>query len=177
MRNLILYIAQSLDGYIASEDGSIDWLPQDFDPLFAKPYEDLCARVDTVLMGRKTFDQINTELSPDFWPYENHQSVIFSRNTSSMPPKDRCRFEQDLSYIKTLKSESGKDIWLVGGGAIVEYCLKEDLVDEFIIATVPVIIGKGIKLFSPINQQINLSQHEIISNDKLMQVTYKKLSS
>ncbi|MGL4388567.1 MAG: dihydrofolate reductase family protein [Brevinema sp.] len=177
MRNIILYIAQSLDGYIASPDGSLDWLPQDFDPVFARSYEQLCERTDTILMGKKTFEQINTILSPDQWPYPNHLSYIFTLDPKLIVVKDACVFEKYIHIIKELKYQEGKDIWLLGGSKIVEYCLQEDLIDEFIITTVPVIIGQGIRLFSNINHQINLSQHEIISNDKLIQISYKKLSS
>jgi len=142
MRKLILYIATSLDGYIARSSGEFDWLFSDQD----YGYTEFFAGVDTVLMGRKTYDQA---LGFGEYPYKGTRGVVFSR-TPREPDANVTFVSSDLaSFVSELKRGPGKDIWLVGGGQIVAECVRHDLIDDFRLFVHPIILGEGIPLFVP----------------------------
>ncbi len=142
MRKLVLYIATSLDGYIAGPSGEIDWLFADQD----YGYREFFAGVDTVLMGRKTYEQA---LSFGEYPYQGTRGFVFSR--ARRTPDENVTFVSSdvASLVSGLKRASGKNIWLVGGGEIVAECVRHDLIDEFILFVHPIILGAGIPLFPP----------------------------
>jgi dihydrofolate reductase len=142
MRKLVLYIAASLDGYIARQSGAVDWLFTDQD----YGYTAFFANVDTVLMGRKTYEQV---LSFGIYPYQGTRGFVFSRRTRS-PDANVTFISGDLaSFVPELKRAPGKSIWLVGGSEIVAECVRHDLVDAFILSVHPIILGTGLPLFLP----------------------------
>jgi dihydrofolate reductase len=140
MRKLVLYITASLDGYIARQSGAVDWLCTDQD----YGYTAFFAGVDTVLMGRKTYEEV---LSFGAYPYQGTRGFVFSRITRSPDANVTCISGDLVSFVTELKGAPGKSIWLVGGGEIVAECVRHDLVDEFIVSVHPIILGTGIPLF------------------------------
>ena len=147
-RKLKLYIAASLDGYIARTDGSLDWLeglpnPNKIDYGYQAFYQS----VDTVIMGRITYEEI-LGFGVD-WPYEACKTWVVSQNPKlETPTKDTAQITGNFKqHIDDLKKQPGKDIWLVGGGRLVTTFLNADLVDEMILFITPVILGEGIALF------------------------------
>jgi dihydrofolate reductase len=142
MRKLMLFIATSLDGYIARPEGSIDWMFTDHD----YGYPAFFAGIDTVIMGRKTYD---LALSFGAYPYAGTEGYVFSRE--QRPPDGNVAFvsEAPASFVDRLKRLEGRDIWLVGGSEIIAECLAHDLVDELIISVHPLLLGHGIPLFAP----------------------------
>jgi dihydrofolate reductase len=143
MRKVALGVGISLDGYIARPDGSVDFLfmPKDYSmaPFFK--------RVDTAVMGRKTYE-MGLKLAGGKFSSYGMKCYVFSRTleagqrdevtiTSSAPKK----------LLKELRSKKGKDIWLMGGGELTRDFLCEDLVDELYLGVVPVLIGEGIAAF------------------------------
>jgi len=146
MRRVSLYIASSLDGYIARPDGAIDWLPP-VTPAEDYGYAEFFARVDTVLLGRKTY-----ELSLTFGgqPYEGRRCVVFTRTPLQWRDPHAEFVSDDVAeFVRTLRAEPGRDIWLVGGAEIVAACLAGGVVDEIILTVVPVLLGRGVPLFLP----------------------------
>ncbi len=145
MRKLKLYIAMTLDGYIAGPNGGIDWLDAGGD--FDYGYKDFYTSIDTTLMGNSTYKMILT--FPKF-PYQDKTNYVFTRDT---PPPDtpNVRFVSgDIgAFVRSLKKESGKDIWLVGGGQINTIMLNEGIIDEMILTIFPLTLGEGIPLFAP----------------------------
>ena len=144
----MLYIAMSLDGYIADQKGSVNWLSGQDDNIDNEDtYSEFIKDVDTVLMGWKTYNQIVTELSPDEWVYSGLDTYIFTHR--SLEDKDDIHFtgEQPEQLVERLKSEEGKNIWICGGAEIVNQLLKVDLIDRFHIAVIPVLLGSGTRLF------------------------------
>lgn len=157
-RKIILYIAASLDGYIAEADGSIDFLTGDtsseveaFDS-----YTQLLERIDTVVLGRTTYDQLVNELSPDQYPYEDKISYIITHRPKAGTDQLIFTEEQPEQLIQRLKQEEGKDIWIVGGSQIIAPLIANNLIDEYVITTIPIILGKGIPLFSETDTAIKL---------------------
>jgi len=152
-RPVVLYIAISLDGYIAREDGSIDWL-YEIEGEGDNGYEEFYQTVDTVLMGKTTYDH-TFELAEQF-PYPNKKCYVFSR--SEQAPSPHVTFiQRDVPrFIEELKAQEGSKIWIVGGAEILDVLMKEQLVDEFIITVSPVLLGKGIPLFKENNPETAL---------------------
>jgi dihydrofolate reductase len=143
MRNVVLGVGISLDGYIARPDGAVDFLfmPKDYSmsPFFAK--------VDTAIMGRKTLDA-GLKMSGGTMPRYNMVMYVFSK---SRPPGERDGVvfvnESPVRFVTHLRESRGKDIWLMGGGELARVFLKADLVDRLYLGVVPVLLGEGIPLF------------------------------
>lgn len=168
MRKIKLFIASSLDEYIAREDGSIDWLPQTGN----SGYNEFYKTVDTVIMGRKTYDQI---LTFGKYPYEDKTSYVFTRNSNKRKDSNVEFVFETEKFLKELISSSGKDIWLVGGAELVSAFLNQDFVDEIILSIIPVVLGKGIPLFKNIQREIKLQLIKTTEYDKLVELHYKVL--
>ena len=172
-RKVILYIATSLDGYIAQPNDDLSFLSiveqegQDYG------YADFMKTVDAVIVGRKTYDKV-ISMGFDF-PYADKDAYIITRTarTNTGPVKF---YTKDLkSLIYKLKSESGKNIFCDGGAEIVNELLKDDLIDEFIISVVPILVGNGTKLFKDGRPEQKLELISVKSFDKgLTQLHYKR---
>ncbi len=145
MRNLKLYSAMSLDGYIAGPNGELDWLEAAGDLDYG--YDDFYASIDTTLMGNATYQ---VTLTVDTFPYPEKTNYVFTRSTPS-PDTPHVRFiSGDIAgFVGALKDEPDKDIWLVGGGQINTIMLNAGLIDELILTVFPVVLGRGIPLFAP----------------------------
>ena len=148
MRKIILYIAASMDGYIARPDGNIDWL---HDKKYTIPDEDFgytafLQTIDTTLFGHSTYKQVMGFDMP--FPYPDLKNYVFSR--SEQQDTEYVTFIKDnaVDFIEKLKEQPGKDIWLIGGGQLNATVLNAGLLDEIILTYIPIILGKGIPLFS-----------------------------
>ena len=145
-RKVILYISQSLDGFIADNKGSVNWIIGN-NKEYASDYgyEKFIENIDTVILGANTYKQIKNELSPNKWAYENLQSYVLT--------DEKIKDTENIKYvnmnieklINKLKQEKGKDIWICEGAKnLVNQCVKANLIDEYQITTVPVILGNGV---------------------------------
>ncbi|OBT16952.1 diacylglycerol kinase [Vibrio sp. UCD-FRSSP16_10] len=151
----IVYIATSLDGYIADKNSNIDWLhdvpnPDGSDFGFA----DFMARIDALVMGRNT---LNMVLSFDIdWPYSKPVFVL-SNTLKTVPEhlKDKVFLVNgDLnSIVRDLKQQGYNDLY-IDGGKTVQSFLQQDLIDELIITTIPIILGGGITLFGSLDEPL-----------------------
>ncbi len=169
MRKIKLFIASSLDGYIASEDGGIDWLPKNTD----SGYDEFYKTIDTVLMGKKTYQQV---LTFGAYPYEGKNSYIFTRN-SDQNKDENVEFVSEIEeFVKELVSSSGKDVWLVGGAEIFSYFFNRGFVDEIIVSVIPIVLGKGIPLFKNIQKNTKLELIKTKEYDELIELHYKVLN-
>lgn len=166
MRKVKLFVANSLDGYIARADGSMDWLFHDQDYGMSEFYE----TVDTAIIGRKTYD---TMLSFGESSYPGLKNYVITRSRRKSERKDVEFVSTDVAkFVKSLKRAKGKDIWLVGGGELTETFLNEGLVDEFILTVHPVVLGSGIPLFRNRKQlDLKLAGCETYESG-IIQVTY-----
>lgn len=148
MRKIILYIAQSLDGKIARLNGDVDWLerfpnPEDEDYGYASFY----ASVDVTLMGNRTYEKI-LSFGIDF-PYADKENYVFTQQKGKHDTKFVKFIGDDLvSFVRVIKKEEGKNIWLVGGSEINTLLFNEGLIDEIYLFTMPVTLGEGIPLFT-----------------------------
>jgi dihydrofolate reductase len=146
MAQVVLYIAVSLDGYIAREDGSIDWLDIVDSPDEDYGYQPFYDSIEVCLMGRRTYDQIK---GFGGWPYAEKLSCVFTSRRPSEDSED-IRFVSGSPQIviQQLIEEEYESFWLVGGGKLNAAFLDADLVDEIVLSTIPVALGRGVGLFS-----------------------------
>jgi dihydrofolate reductase len=147
VRKLSLFIATSLDGYIAKPNDDLSFLK-----LVEKENEDygyaqFSSSIDTIIIGRKTYDYVLREIGPSH--YDNGQRDIYVITRTQRPPIGRTTFYTgDLAtLVHQLKSEEGKNIYCDGGAEIINELLQHDLIDEFTLSIVPVLLGEGTRLF------------------------------
>lgn len=143
-RRLCYQVASSLDGFIAAEDGSYDWIPMDPEIDFAA----LFARFDTLVMGRKTYEtMLAYEGGVTDGGVYGKPTVVFSRTLSPADhPRVRVTADDPAAVIAQLKREPGGDIWLFGGGLLFRQLADAGAVDRVELAVVPVLLGSGIPL-------------------------------
>lgn len=134
----------SLDGYIATTDGQVDWLIGDgSDEQHLGTFDAFYEKVDTILMGYKTFYQITHELSPNNWAYEGKKTYVMSHHKRP-DTKDICFTDRNLLELLTdLKRQEGQAIWALGGADLI----NQDLIDYYCITMIPTLLGDGIALF------------------------------
>lgn len=175
-RNVILYIAVSLDGYIADDKGAVDWikghdeageLDDTFTPFFNT--------VDTVIMGKRTYDQIVTELSPDQWPYMGVTTYVMTHH-GELADTEHVRFRDTdvCGLVGELKAQSGGNIWICGGADIAGQLVSKDVIDVYHLAIIPVILGGGSRLFNAPSPTIDLRLTEIREYNGIVEVVYSK---
>lgn len=169
---VILYIAQSIDGYIAADDGSVDFLScvetegEDYG------YFDFYKTIDAVIMGANTYEQI---LSFGEFPYPDKPCYVFTNREYA--GHDMVSFVADdpEEWIAEKKAGSDKRYWLVGGSALVKAFQDHGLIDEFIISIVPAMLGVGIPLFQSHTSPLHLRLKDVKEYPTgLVQVVYEK---
>lgn len=171
-RKVILYIASSLDGYIAKPNDDLSFLS-----IVAKEgedygYADFVSSVDTVIIGRKTYDWVLTQV-PEF-PHADKTTYVITRNKRPSAGDTHFYNGSLKELILKLKKETGKNIFADGGAEIVNELLKEKLIDELIISVIPVLVGSGTKLFNDGRPEQILQLLSTKQFDKgLVQVCYK----
>ncbi|WP_404452041.1 dihydrofolate reductase family protein [Virgibacillus necropolis] len=168
---LVFYGAVSVDGYIARNNHSLDWLlgTEGEEEI---GYEDFYATIDIILMGRKTYDQILNDVPGEF-PYKGKQCYVFSRTITGSNNLVDFINEDIVEFTKSLEKLSEKRIWVVGGGEVLYPLLQEELIDEFIIQIAPSVIGRGIPLFIPGEQENQLKLLNVKRNKQLAELHYE----
>jgi dihydrofolate reductase len=149
-----VYIAVSADGFIARKNGEIDWLPggesgEDYG------YAEFMSGIDHVVMGRNTFDKV---LTFGGWHYEKKVIVLTSRKLTLSPEltdKAEALHLSPLELVHELERRGSRHIYLDGGVTIQKF-LREELVDEMTITTIPILIGMGLPLFGSLEKDIKL---------------------
>lgn len=170
-RKLFLYIAMSLDGFIAKPDGDISFLSQVEKQGEDYGYAPFIESVDTIIVGRKTYDKI---LSMDIeWPYGLREVYVLTRSPKTSSGALHF-YSGDLGdLISKLNSQEGKHIYCDGGAETIHQLLLDDLIDEMIISIIPVLLGNGISLFKGSLQEKKLQLISAKSFEKgLVQLHY-----
>ena len=144
MRRVRLFIATSIDGFIAGPDDDLGWLFDDGDYGYAAFY----AGIDTVLVGRRTYDVARA--FPE-WPYAGRNVVVFTRGDAARvsSPNTVATSRTPADVVAELRARDGKDLWLVGGGATVASFMDAELIDDVIVSIHPLLLGDGIPLVAP----------------------------
>ncbi|MEV7612451.1 dihydrofolate reductase family protein [Streptomyces sp. NPDC089799] len=142
----------SLDGYIARPDGDIDWLTERGAEAGDTGFEEFMAGIDTLAMGRNTYEKV---LTFGFWPYEGKHVAVLSTTLEADDP--RISVHRSLPELLAALTERGAENVYVDGGVTVQTFLREDLLDELTLTTVPVLIGSGLPLFGELDRDVDLT--------------------
>jgi dihydrofolate reductase len=160
MRKVIFGGANTLDNYIAREDGEFDWILWGDET--AELMKEMWSRFDTIVMGRKTYDvasggSAKTKRKKAKNPYGNLRTIVFSR---TLNPEDHDDVEVTAGdpgkVIKKLKRKKGKDICIMGGGELAKTLFEAGVIDEIGFNIHPVLLGSGVPLFHRMKKQIDL---------------------
>lgn len=145
-RKVILYIATSLDGYIAGPNDNLDFLSIVSKDGEDYGYSEFNSSVDVVIVGRRTYDWVMEQVKE--FPHADKISYIVTRTARPANGKINFYTRSLKELIAKLKSETGKNIFVDGGSEVVNELLRDKLIDEFIISVIPVLVGNGKKLFN-----------------------------
>lgn len=172
----IVYIAASLDGFIAKKDGNIDWLNEIPNPDGSDfGFSEFLKNIDAIIMGRNTFELV---LTFNKWPY-NKPVFVLSRTLQSVQNNLADKVEifrsSPGSIIKELNARKYFNLYIDGGKTIQGF-LKQELIDEIIITRIPILLGEGIPLFAELtkDQKYEHIKTEVLNN-ALVRSYYKKL--
>jgi len=175
-RKVILYIATSLDGFIANPDGDISFLSVAEKEGEDYGYADFLKSIDTIIIGRKSYEKV---ISMGFdYPHSNKKVYIITR--TKRPDIGSFTFYTDnlKELVLKLKNEEGKAIYIDGGAEIVHQLLQENLIDEFYITVIPTMLGTGIPLFKDGRPEIPLKLVTIKQFDKnIVQFHYRTIET
>jgi dihydrofolate reductase len=154
-RKIIVNLATSADGYMARPDGNLDWLTKRPEPEGFYGLPEFERSTDAKILGRKTFDWV-VKMGGQFSGDAPH--YVFSKQAppASVPAGIKFVSEPVSAFTERLRSQAGKNIWMMGGGEIIASFLDENAIDEFIIGVVPVFIGEGIPLLAPRHRETPL---------------------
>lgn len=147
MRKLSIYIATSLDGYIAKPNDDLSFLKSVEKEGEDYGYSAFTATIDTIILGRKTYDWVRKEIGASH--YDNGDKNVYVITRTEKPDIGKTKFYTGnlTELVKQLKNENGKNIYCDGGAEIINELLQNDLIDEFIISVIPVLVGNGTRLF------------------------------
>jgi dihydrofolate reductase len=155
MGNVILYIATSLDGFIARSDGDISWLNKYEGGKEDYGYGEFYKEVGASIMGANTYEKSLTLAGGIDKKMPTY--VITHRELQTIPDTNISFYSGSLSeLVNKIHNNTNKNIWLVGGGQLAQAFLQENLIDRIILSTIPIILGEGISLFGKIKKELNL---------------------
>jgi len=175
-RKIILNLAMSIDGYIAEKDGGFNWIKGDGDKSndtkkqFSFP--DFIESIDTVVMGKRAF----LDAPPGTMEMFKSQKIYVASNEKLDTEYDVEFINGDIvNQILELKKEDGKNIWLFGGAGSIDPFIKADVIDEYIVGIIPIILGNGIPLFLENNLTLRLHLDECTIAEGVTMLRYTKI--
>ncbi len=148
-----VFIATSIDGFIARKDGALDWLPDDGEP---HGYAEFMATVDAIVLGRNTFDTVMTF---DGWPFGKTPIVVLTTRPSEVAAPDDAVCDAMAGTPEEIVgrlAERGLKHLYIDGGVTIQRFLEAGLIQRLIITRVPVLLGSGIPLFGPLSRDVRL---------------------
>ncbi len=169
-----VYIAVSLDGYIARENDDIDWLSSVEKSGEDYGYAAFMKNIDTVMMGRKTYDKVLT-LGTEFW-HQGKDCYVISRTQTGNT--DHVQFYGgDLETLVTEQKAKGKNVFVDGGAEVVNELMKLDQFEAYIISILPIFLGSGIRLFKDGRPELALELvHSTSFDTGLVQLHYRRVA-
>lgn len=170
-RKVILYLTESLDGFIAEPDGGTKWLSRLNSSAADAAYQTFYQQIDTVLMGRKTYQRA-LRLAGTY-PYQDKESYVFSTTLHDTDDPTTVVAGNIPEFVRQLKAKKGHDIWLVGGADIFTELLKANLIDQLIITIAPVLLGDGISLVTSNLTDVPLKLETTAQHDQFVTLTYR----
>jgi dihydrofolate reductase len=148
-----VFVGTSLDGFIARENGDIEWLTGAGDAIGDYGYDEFLASVDALVVGRKTYDLVKQF---DVWPYPGKRVLVMSRTLTDVHEPQTTVHANLEDVMATLDAEGAGHVY-ADGGQVIALFLREGLVGEITISRAPVLIGSGIPLFGPLDHDVHLT--------------------
>ena len=175
MGKIVLYLAMSVDGYIADEQGGVGWLGGDgSEPDAPGSYPAFYETVDTIVMGWTTYRQIVTELSPDSWPYEGRPCYVVTHRQEE-DQEGICFWNGELTALADkLKAEREGNIWICGGASVAGQLLKEGRIDKLWLSVIPTVLGKGVRLYPELGLELPLKLVGTEHYNGIVDLVYEK---
>ena len=175
-RKVILYMAISLDGYITDKSNGSNWLGGESE-FYQGDYgrSGFLSIIDTIIMGAEAYKHLNNKISPNKWPYDDFKTYVMTHHNDE--DKENIIFTEEKlpSLIKELQKEDGKNIWVYGGPDIAHQLIKENLIDEYHLTIMPIILGNGKKLFEKSNKEIKLHLVKNTSKNGVIDCLYERI--
>ncbi len=170
-----IYIATSLDGFIATRDGGLDWLDEIPNPEQSDyGYAEFISSIDAIVMGRNTFEKI---LTFDRWAY-NKPVFVLSNSLREIPKDiiDKAEIVSgDIKKLVNKLNQQGYNNLYIDGGKTIQSFLKEDLIDEMIITRIPILLGSGFPLFDQLDKKLKFKHKKTeIYNNTLVKSHYTR---
>ena len=170
------YVAASLDGYIATPDGKVDWLSVVDQPGEDYGYADFLKSVEVLFMGSKTYEQV---LGFGDWPYPDKTTYVFSKR--DLKPVNQTvkiiSMSPDL-LVEQVNNAGVKHAWLVGGASLASSFRKYNRISKFIISIIPIVLGEGVRMLKPAGTRESMELIESKTYEMgLVQLTYVKPAS
>lgn len=175
MRKIILNLAISLDNMIVDDNYGYDWIKGDGnksnDTEKQFDFDKFLENCDVIVMGKKSYDDIPLETLKSF----GDKHIYVATHSKEKPDKSNVSFinEDIVGHIEKLKQIKGKDIWIFGGAGLCDAFLKANVIDEYVFGIIPVIVGKGKRLFMDNNPMIELKMKECTVNEGIAMLVYE----
>lgn len=175
MRKIILNLAISLDGYICDEEGGFDWIvghgSEGESGVEAYDFDTFLSNVDTLVMGAEAYKDV---VLSGLTTFDDKSILVATHQDLTMKANSKIISGDIGQQVQNLKKEEGKNIWLFGGAGSTDPFIRQDIVDEYVIAIIPTILGKGRRLFKGDYPNINLHLDEYVVKDGIAVLTYSK---
>ena len=171
---VILYISASQDGYIADKNGECDYLPAISEDGYDFGYRQMLDSVDSIIMGRTTYEYIIAHVPSGQWPYDGKKCYVYTRNLRPSMGDIEFVNEQPEALLQRIRSGNASRIWLMGGGEIIRMFLQQDLIDVFDIFYAPILLGDGTPMFPAGFSQTDLTLERTDTRGGLVEVVYRR---
>lgn len=174
MRKIAFYGAISLDGFLADKNDNLDWLFNTHTE-GEITYDKFIETVDTVVMGRVTYEEVLKLLKEDEEFYPNQEKIIFSNTLKNDIEDVKVVQGNVVDYLNKLRQKEGKTIWIIGGSAILKPLVEANMVDDYYIQIAPILLGDGKRLFEKMSHPTNLKYLGTSQMGDLVEVRYSKI--
>lgn len=174
MRKIDIYVSTSLDGYIPDNKNTSFFYNNKFG--FDKIFEKFFKNLDIIIMDRATYDNIVNENTPNNWPCTGKITYVITNDYQEDDLEDIIFYKDNvLELLNKLKEENGRDIWIEGGSDLIHQIIDANLVDNYYISIVPLILGSGDQLFDDkSDRKISLNLIKTHSHDGIITAHYAK---
>lgn len=171
---VILYIAASLDGYIADKNGECDYLPWIPEDDYDFGYRQMYDSVGAIIMGNTTYEWIVAHSPAGQWPYADKMCYVYTHHTRQAPDGIEFVNEEPETLLKKLRTTGIGSVWLMGGGNVIRMFLMKGLIDMFDIFYAPVMIGDGVQMFPAGFSQTDLVLEKVETRGGLVELMYRR---